>query len=230
MIERQGSSERHVKAPLGVARGAWVPFIVWALLTTLAAGTFAMDAMATSSQRPETFEHLVSSMKLVIVAHVSGNPETGFRYAVDQVLKGPATSSLRFGPDPQAAVQPGWTLAVVAFTDPTTDDFRAPTIAWHVGSGGAIDPEGYQRYQGLPPTLDAMLAYFRVTPSATPDGASATPSPSAAPAAASPSVKPGAGLPSVGPSGALLALALAIGVLAFALVLAARRRPRRGQG
>jgi hypothetical protein len=104
---------------------------------------------------------------------------------------------------------------VIAFHDPITIDFRAPTIAWHVADDGAIDPEGFQQLPGLPPTLDAMVAAF---------GQDAT-EPAVASVAATTS--------SPSPSGddpwpTIIVIVLVSGCV-LAVTLALGRRPRRAQ-
>lgn len=161
-------------------------------LAFLVAMTLPATALAASSQSPRTFADVVSGMQLIVVADVAGSPEAGVTYTVETFLKGSGPRELRFAAsDLQSAVQPGWTRVVIAFSDPTTDEFRAPTIAWHVGSDGAIDPEGYQQYVGLPGTLPAMLAFFGLSSSVGPTtlptvsgGPPATPTVSAPPAEA----------------------------------------------
>lgn len=173
------------------------------------AGTPAVRAG--SGQAPETFAQLVAGMRLVIVARVSGSAGLGYTYTIERVLKGSVGPVLRLPPDAQAAVEPGWTEVVIAFSDPSTDDFRAPTIAWHVGTDSTIDPEGYQRYPGLPATLDAMLAAFGLTSSSA--GPASPPPNGASPA--------GSGTPSPVPA---LALGLLLATSAVALWVRMLRR------
>jgi hypothetical protein len=196
---------------------------------------------AASSQTPETFADVLSRMQLVVVADVTGSTETGFTYSVETFLKGTSARTLQFGPDLQAAVEPGWTRVVLAFSNLTTDDFRAPTIAWHIGPDGTIDPEGYQQYVGLPRTLTAMLAYFGgssgstapSSPITTPQSSPAT-SPPAASSAATPSPEasvaaaPGAAADSSYASWALIVLIAGGAVLLGTLALRRSRDTRAG--
>jgi hypothetical protein len=122
-------------------------------------------ASAASSQTPITFPDIVDASALVVLADVTGTPETGFSYSVETYLKGSGPHELRFPPDIQSAVEAGWNRVVIAFSRPSTDDVRAPTTAWHVGPDGTIDPEGYRQYVGQPATVSAMLAYFGLGPS-----------------------------------------------------------------
>jgi hypothetical protein len=125
------------------------------LLFVVVAPTFA----AGTSPRP-TFADVIAGSRLVVLARIHVRTDGGLRFRVERVLKGHAGRELSYpplGPTPPVA---GWSEAVIAFADPRTDDFRAPTIAWHVAQDGVIDPERFQRYPGLPATLDAMLRYF----------------------------------------------------------------------
>ncbi len=202
--------------------------LVLASLLFLGALTVAAPvARADSSAQPQTFVALIGSMRLVILARVSGSPDTGFRYEIEQVFKGLlAAPELDFSPDPQAAVQPGWAEAVIAFSDPQTDDFRAPTVAWHVGPDGTIDPEGYQQLPGLPATLGAMRDFFGAaepTSSALSSaaGVAASPVVSATPPAESSPAEP----TTPGPIGAALLLAaLLLAVLTLGVVVRRRRK------
>jgi hypothetical protein len=107
----------------------------------------------------ETFAEIVGRAELIVVARVSIGPDGGIILDVERTLKGNAVQRLAFPPTDTAALGK-WNRAIVAFTDPTTIDFRAPTIAWHVSDDGMVDPEGFQQFPGLPMTLDAMLVAF----------------------------------------------------------------------
>jgi hypothetical protein len=120
----------------------------------------AATALADSGPSATTFSDVVGSSRLIVLADVTQRPDGGFDLKVERVLKGHAAATLRFAATPSPAVQPGWRRAVVAFTDPTTIDSRAVTIAWHVAASGALDPERYQQYPGTPQTLAALLAWF----------------------------------------------------------------------
>ena len=196
-----------------------------ALLVFLTALTLPANALAGSSQSPETFAAVVAGMQLIVVADVAGSPDSGVTYTVETFLKGSGPRELQFpAPDLQSAVQTGWTRVVVAFSNPTTDDFRAPTIAWHVGSDGAIDPEGYQQYVGLPRNLPAMLAFFGVS---SPAGPSTPPTVSAGPMA-TPAVTAPVAEAKGGSSSAVqvVIVILAAGAVILLLGALARRRSR----
>lgn len=203
---------------------AW-RFVIVSAMVCLGGLAVAPATAADSGPGLQSFDQLIASMKLVVLARISGSTSQGYTYAIEHVLKGSAGPTLVLPPDLQAAVQPGWTEAVIAFSDPTTDDFRTPTIAWHVGSDGTIDPEKFQQYPNLPPTLGAMLAYFGVSTASS--GSVVAPTPGSRLAS---SLAPGpttSGPPVV----LLLGILLAIAVLAGSVGLAARRRPRRtGRG
>jgi len=132
--------------------------------TAFAIGLLAAVALAgpanAATPSNTTFADVIAGSKLVIYAHIVERPDGGFTFDVIRLLKGATPTELVYPPINTAAPMAGWTRAVVAFADPRNDDFRAPTIAWHVASNGAIDPEHDQRYPGLPLTLNAMLAYF----------------------------------------------------------------------
>ena len=201
------------------------------LLVTVLVSFLPAGAAANSSLAPTTFDDLIASMKLVVLAQVRGSVTTGYTYAIERTLKGSAGPVLSFGPDLQAAVQPGWTEVVVAFSNPTTDDFRAPTIAWHVTADGTVDPEGYQQYPGLPRTISEMLAHFGVAqpPSRSPSASPSGPDTSASAISASSSIvaplsvktpsEPGQ---SIGIVTILLVLVTAVG--GFVIARARRRR------
>ena len=109
-----------------------------------------------------TFADIVGGSKLVVLAAIVERPDGGFTFHVEQVLKGSAPPELVYPPLGPTPPLEGWSRAIIAFADPATDDFRAPTVAWHVTSDGTIDPEHYQRWPGLPLTLAAMLRYFNL--------------------------------------------------------------------
>lgn len=126
--------------------------------------TAAAPATANSGPSTTTFADVVARSRLVVLAEVVRRADGGITLNVERVLKGSAGRVLRFAPTLQAAVQPGWARVLVAFTDPTELDFRAPTIAWHVTAAGIVDPERYEQYPGTPQTLAAMLAWFDQLP------------------------------------------------------------------
>lgn len=197
------------------------------ILAFLFALTLPATVLAASSHTPRTFADVVAGMQLIVVADVAGSPEDGITYTVETFLKGSGPRELQFAaPDLQSAVEPGWARVVIAFSDPTTDDFRAPTIAWHVGSDGAIDPEGFQQYVGLPGTLPAMLAFFGASSSA---GPTIVPTISAAPPATPDVTTPPAEPKAASSSGLPVEVAIAVLAVGAAIVLLgglARRRSR----
>lgn len=121
--------------------------------------TLAPAAVA-NSPSTTAFADVVARSRLVVLAEIDHRPDGGYTVHVERVFKGTARAELVYPPIAATALFDGWSRAVIAFANPATDDFRAPTIAWHVGSDGSIDPEGFQRYPGLPLTLAAMLRYF----------------------------------------------------------------------
>ena len=137
--------------------------------------TAAAPATANSGSATTTFADVVTRSRLVVLARIVHRSDGGITLEVERVLKGRAARFLRFAPTLQSAVQPGWARAVVAFTDPTELDFRAPTIAWHVTAVGDIDPERYQQYPGTPQTLAAMLTWFDRLPATDTVTAAGTP-------------------------------------------------------
>jgi hypothetical protein len=109
---------------------------------------------------PGTFADVVRRSRLIVLVAIRQRADGGFTFDVERVLKGSAPRQLVY--PPVAATPPlgSWRRAVIAFADPATDDYRAPTIAWHVTLDGRIDPERYQQYAGLPITLAAVLDWF----------------------------------------------------------------------
>jgi hypothetical protein len=138
-------------------RGRLARFVAVAIACIAAAA--AVGPVAADGAPAQTFAQIVGKAK-VVVARIDIGPDGGVTLDVERVLKGPAVARLVFPPTDIGPPLEGWKRAVVAFTDPATIDFRAPTIAWHVAYDGTIDPEGYQQYPGLPRTLDAMLLAF----------------------------------------------------------------------
>jgi len=120
----------------------------------------ARDVRADSGASAPPFSDVIAKAKLVVLATVTQRPDGGYTLDVERVLKGESGPQLVFAPSAVTVPLEGWKRAVVAFADPGSLDSRAPTIAWHVAPDGTIDPEGYQRYPGLPPTLDALLQMF----------------------------------------------------------------------
>jgi hypothetical protein len=179
------------------------------------AGAAVVGPVAADRGAPaQTYAQIVGEAKLVVVATIDIAPGGGVALDVERVLKGTGAARLVYPPTDIGPPLEDWKRAVVAFTDPATIDFRAPTIAWHVADDGTIDPEGFQQYPGLPRTLDAMLVAFGqdATESASAPGA-ALPTP--------PAPRPGdppAALPVV------IAGAAAIGLAALILFARWRRR------
>ena len=137
---------------------------------------------AASTPDKTTFAGVIAASKLIVLVEIDDQANGGVSLKVERVFKGVAPAQLVY---PALLTTPpfaGWARAVIAFADPATDDFRAPTIAWHVASDGAIDPENFQRYPGLPLTLAAMLEYFGAPATSTaPAPDPAAPGPSDAP-------------------------------------------------
>lgn len=131
----------------------------------------AAPIAANSGPSSTTFADIVASSRLIVLADITERRDGGLDLSVERVLKGRAATVLHFPETAQAAVQPGWKRAVVAFSDPKEIDFRAPTIAWHVAGSGALDPERYQQYPGTPQTLAALLAWFGLPATDTPPAA-----------------------------------------------------------
>jgi hypothetical protein len=124
------------------------------------AGSLAGPVFADQGPSAQTFAQIVGEAKLVVVARIDIGPDGGVTLDVERVLKGTAAERLVFPPTDIGPPLDDWKRAIVAFTDPATIDFRAPTIAWHIADDGTIDPEGFQQHPGLPRTLDAMLLAF----------------------------------------------------------------------
>lgn len=147
---------------------------VFALAVSLATGVAAPGIANTPPHT--TFADVVARSELVVLVTVHHQRGHGYTLDVEEVLKGHAAGELRFPSVDIGSPIDDWPRAVIAFSDPSVLDFRAPTIAWHVAPDGTIDPERYQQYPGVPQTLDAMLAWFEAT--ASPDTRSAsTPAP-----------------------------------------------------
>jgi hypothetical protein len=194
-------------------RGRLARFVAVAIACIAAAAAVGPVA-ADSGASEQTFAQIVREAKLVVVARIDIGPDGGVTLDVERVLKGTAGARLVFPPTDIGPPLDDWKRAVVAFTDPATIDFRAPTIAWHVADDGTIDPEGFQQYPGLPRTLDAMLLAF---------GQDAT-EPASAPGAALPS--PPAPRPGDPPAALPVVIAGAAAIGLAALILFARWRRR----
>ena len=123
-------------------------------------GSLAEPVFADQGPSAQTFSEIVNQAKLIVVARINIDLGGGVTLDVERVLKGTAVARLVFPPTDIGPPLDDWKRAIVAFTDPATIDFRAPTIAWHVADDGTIDPEGFQQHPGLPRTLDAMLLAF----------------------------------------------------------------------
>ena len=135
-------------------------FVSVTAIACVAAGSIAGPVAADQGPSAQTFSEIVNQAKLIVVAMIDMGPDGGVTLHVERVLKGTAVARLVFPPTDIGPPLDDWKRAVVAFTDPATIDFRAPTIAWHVADDGTIDPEGFQQYPGLPRKLDSMLAAF----------------------------------------------------------------------
>ena len=128
--------------------------------------------LAASTPSRTTFADVIAGSRLVVLAQIHVRTDGGLLFTVERVLKGDATArQLSYPPLGAAPPIDHWSEAVIAFAHPETDDFRAPTIAWHVAANGTIDPEGFQQYPGLPATLAAMLRYFGAPATDTSSGA-----------------------------------------------------------
>ncbi len=151
--------------------------LILAFCLAIYAGAAPGTALADSRPSQETFDQLVERSSLIVVATIHRRSDGGLTLGVETVLKGTAATELSFPPTDIAPPIETWSRAVIAFSDASTIDFRAPTIAWHVAADGRIDPEGYQPFAGLPPTLDALLAAFGArgaASGASPSGADTT--------------------------------------------------------
>jgi hypothetical protein len=121
-----------------------------------------LAALAAPVAADSSFAGVVRDCPLIVLARVAVRSDGAVTLRVEQVLKGHAAAHLPFPPS-TPAVQPGWTRAVVAFTD-TSTIARGVTFAWHVSASGAVDPERLDQFPGIPQTLDAMLAWFHGLP------------------------------------------------------------------
>jgi hypothetical protein len=142
-----------------IARPVAALAIVGLIAFTSPAGT-----LADTGDTLERFADAIAGAKVVVVASVTVRPDEGLVLRVEQVLKGISPHQLVFEPPTMAPVLDSGGRAVIAFADLATIDFRAPTYAWIVAADGTIDPGRLQQYPGLPRTLDAMLAFFNITP------------------------------------------------------------------
>ena len=135
-------------------------FVSVTAIAGVVVGSLAEPVFADQGPSAQTFAQIVREAKLVVVARINIDLGGGVTLDVERVLKGTAVARLVFPPTDIGPPLDDWKRAIVAFTDPATIDFRAPTIAWHVADDGTIDPEGFQQHPGLPRTLDAMLLAF----------------------------------------------------------------------
>ncbi|MEO5966474.1 MAG: hypothetical protein ABIR11_13495 [Candidatus Limnocylindrales bacterium] len=126
----------------------------------IAAAWLAPPALADSGPDQGTFDQLVDRSSLVVVAMVHLAPDGAITLDIRQVLHGGSAPVTTFAPPTFAPVLVDGGVAVIAFTDPASIDFRTPTIAWQVSADGYIDPDRLQQVQGLPPTLAAMYTRF----------------------------------------------------------------------
>jgi hypothetical protein len=190
-----------------------------AVVALAAAVAVVGPAAADHHPAPQTFADIVRDSQLIVVARIGFGPEGGVVLTVERVLKGAPTERLAYPPTAEAPPFDDWDRAVVAFKDPITIDFRAPTIAWHVADDGTIDPEGFQRFPGLPGTLEAMVVAFGQ------DLAEPGVAPVATPAAFQEAPRPSPG----GDPWPTLMLTLAVAGCVVGGVVALRRRPGRAQ-
>jgi hypothetical protein len=151
-----GRHRRRIQGGQALAVAAAVALGVWIAV--------AGAARADTDTADDTFAGLVSRCRLIVLADVEHLGDGALVLDVTESFKGIVGAELRYTDEPQAAVQPEWTRAIVAFSDPSTLDFRAPTVAWHVVDDGTVDPEGWQQYAGVPPTLADWEATFGVGP------------------------------------------------------------------
>ena len=135
-------------------------FVSVTAIAGVVVGSLAGPVFADQGPSAQTFSEIVNQAKLIVVARINIDLGGGVTLDVERVLKGTAVARLVFPPTDIGPPLDDWKRAIVAFTDPATIDFRAPTIAWHVADDGTIDPEGFQQHPGLPRTLDAMLLAF----------------------------------------------------------------------
>ena len=132
-----------------------------ATIVSMVVGLTAGKAIwASGPSPPSTFGEVVHRSTLIVLVAVHPTATGGVVLDVERVLKGQAPYALTFADITLGPPIGDWAQAVIAFSDPSTIDFRAPTIAWHIAPDGRVDPEGYQPAADLPPTLDAMIAYF----------------------------------------------------------------------
>lgn len=181
---------------------------VVAAVVSVAAGK---PIRAVGPTAPETFADVVHRSALVVLVTIHPTLGGGVVLDVERVLKGQAPSTLSYADITLAPPIGGWARAVIAFKDPSTIDFRAPTTAWHIAPDGRVDPEGYQSAMGLPPTLDAMLVYFGV-PASGPASSSSSFSPSLIVSRTLTSSRIGDLAPLAAGLGALVLIGLAIGI------------------
>ena len=137
------------------------PLLRGAIASALIMLVLAPAAVANSPSHT-TFANVVAGSKLIVLAKVEHRSDGAYTFHVERVLKGTAPAELVYPPLLETPPLGTWSRVVIAFAHPENDDFRAPTIAWHVARDGSIDPEGFQRYPGLPMTLAAMLRYFEL--------------------------------------------------------------------
>jgi hypothetical protein len=133
-------------------------------LALAAAIASSHPAAADHGGQQQTFADIVDGSRLIVVARITIDRDGGVVLDVERVLKGEPIERLAFAPTDLGPPLEGWDRAMFAFTDPTTIDARAPTIAWHVADDGVLDPEGFQQAVGLPATLDAVVAAFGQDP------------------------------------------------------------------
>ncbi len=188
---RRLAAVRHPVAVVGLG-------LAVALLLTVVPSVLA----ATPSK--DTFGSVTREATLVVLVRIHHRSTGALVLDVERVLKGSTRRRLRFQPGTTDVPLYTWTQALIAFRDPSSLDFRSPTIAWHVTADGGIDPEGYQQFPGTPRTLRGVFAAFDLPATST-------------------------ALPVSGPPKSPLPIApcvsLAVGLAAYPFVWRRRRRP-----
>ncbi len=196
-----------------------------AVAASIALGAWIVQAgaaRADTDRAEETFADLVARCPLIVLADVEHPGDGAFVLHVTESFKGAVGPELRYQDEPQAAVQAGWTKAIVAFSDPGTIDVRAPTIAWHVTDDGTVDPEGWQQYPGIPGTLADWEAAFGIGP-----GGAVLSTPAATPVAAAPGDAPLRDPAQQAVLAAMLVIGIGVAVLGGVAVVLGRRDRRR---
>lgn len=108
------------------------------------------------------FGAVVGRATLVVVARAHLGEDGSVTVVIERVLQGtgPVSGRLLFADARDAPDLLDDGVVIIAFTDPSTLDAAAPTIAWQVSEDDYVDPDGLAPADGLPPTLAAMYTYF----------------------------------------------------------------------